>query len=413
MKVIILGAGGRGNTYARYCHENGIEIAAAADLNRKKLLDFGARYGIDPANLYGDWKEALQKEKFADAVINATPDKVHYESSIAALEKNYHLLLEKPISPSEQECIELVQRANDKKLVFMVCHVLRYAPFFEKIKEIVDSGAIGEIINFQLTENVANWHFAHSYVRGIFRNERISAPWILAKSCHDLDIVTYITGKRCLSVVSEGELTHFREENAPENAPAFCLDGCPHERECPYFAPKLYLKGINYVGWPATTVSVDTSFAARYRELQTGDYGRCVYRCGNDIPDHQSAIFRMEGGMTATFNMIGLSSENTRILRIYGTKGDLQGHLDRNEILLSHFNTGETKKVEFETVETLISSHGGGDFRLIRDFIKAITDNQTSTKASGLQSLQGHLMGFAAEKARKTGRRIEIDLPKL
>ena len=323
MKVIILGAGGRGNVYAKYFSENGVEIAGLADPNTERLHKVANSNGIPEASLYHSWEEVLEKPKFADAVVNATTDHLHYKSTMKAIERGYHILIEKPISPSENECIEMVEAAERKNLIFAVCHVLRYAPFFEKIKELVENGAVGDILNFQLTENVGYWHFAHSFVRGVFRNEKVSSPMILAKSCHDLDIISYIMNKKCVSVMSDGGLTHFVHANKPEGAPTHCLDGCPHEKSCPYFAPKLYLTQITDVSWPTTAVTTDTSFAGRYAALQTGQYGRCVYQCDNDVADHQSAVFTMEDGSTASFNLIALSSETTRILRIYGTKGDI------------------------------------------------------------------------------------------
>lgn len=293
MKVIILGAGGRGNVYAKYFSENGVEIAGLADPNTERLHKVANSNGIPEASLYHSWEEVLEKPKFADAVVNATTDHLHYKSTMKAIERGYHILIEKPISPSENECIEMVEAAERKNLIFAVCHVLRYAPFFEKIKELVENGAVGDILNFQLTENVGYWHFAHSFVRGVFRNEKVSSPMILAKSCHDLDIISYIMNKKCVSVMSDGGLTHFVHANKPEGAPTHCLDGCPHEKSCPYFAPKLYLTQITDVSWPTTAVTTDTSFAGRYAALQTGQYGRCVYQCDNDVADHQSAVFTM------------------------------------------------------------------------------------------------------------------------
>lgn len=409
MKVIILGAGGRGNVYCKLCTEFGVEVVGLADPDSSRLQKVGNEYNIPQGNLYSGWNEILAKPKFAGAVINATTDLLHYESTMKAMEQGYHILLEKPISPNEEHCRELVAIAKKKGLIFMVCHVLRYSPFFEKIKEIVESGVIGDILNFQLTENIANWHYAHSFVRGVFRNEKISSPMILAKSCHDLDIISYIMNKKCVSVVSEGGLTHFTQKNKPEGAPEYCLDGCPEEKSCPYFAPKLYLTEMNKVSWPTSIISTDTSFEARYNALKKGQYGRCVYQCDNDVMDHQSAIFTMEDGSTATFNLISLSSENTRILRIYGTKGDIQGHLDRNEIMVSNFNTKKTEVVEYNTVTSLVSGHGGGDARLVKDFIEAVSGKTSSLKTSGELSLQSHLMAFAAEKARKSGQRVMIN----
>ena len=154
MKVIILGAGGRGNVYAKYFSENGVEIAGLADPNTERLHKVANSNGIPEASLYHSWEEVLEKPKFADAVVNATTDHLHYKSTMKAIERGYHILIEKPISPSENECIEMVEAAERKNLIFAVCHVLRYAPFFEKIKELVENGAVGDILNFQLTENV-------------------------------------------------------------------------------------------------------------------------------------------------------------------------------------------------------------------------------------------------------------------
>ncbi|MDU6263444.1 MAG: Gfo/Idh/MocA family oxidoreductase [Anaerocolumna aminovalerica] len=407
MKVIILGAGGRGRNYTRFCRQYGAEIVGIADPDTKKLEKLAMDFNISEDKLFHDWAEIMAKEKFADAVINATPDKVHYVSTMEALEKGYHVLLEKPMSDNEQECINMVEKAEKKNVILMVCHVLRYAPFFEKLKEIIDEERIGQLVNIEMTENCAYWHFVHSYVRGVFRNETISSPFILAKSCHDLDLIGYLTGKKCLSVVSEGNLKYYRKENAPEGAPDYCLDGCPHETTCPYFAPRLYLKQISLVGWPTQTISADTSFAARYEALKNGQYGRCVFHCDNDVCDHQTAIFNMEDGLIASFNMTGFSSENTRTLRFYGTKGDIRGHLERGELEVFDFLTKEKEviKIQYETIQ---SGHGGGDLRLLYDFLDGVDKKGTNLKTLARLSLQSHLMAFAAERSRKEGKRIYL-----
>ncbi|HOJ12395.1 MAG TPA: Gfo/Idh/MocA family oxidoreductase [Clostridiales bacterium] len=408
MKLLIIGAGSRGRVYANYAKQYGAGIVAVADPNEERLKMFAERYSIPADGLYKSWEEALKGDKYADAVIISTPDKVHYGPAMAALEKGYHILLEKPMSPNEQECRDMVNKAEEKGLLLMVCHVLRYSPFFEKLKEVLESGRIGQIINFQLTENVVYWHFAHSFVRGIFRNETVSSPWILAKSCHDLDIITYLMGRKCKSVTSKGNLMYFKKENAPEGATDYCLGGCPHEKTCPYFAPALYLKQITNVTWPSDVISVDTSVAARYEALKTGPYGRCVYKCDNDVVDHQSAIFEMDDGSTATFNMIGVSSENTRTMRIFGTKGDIRGHLEKGQIEVCNFLTGKKELIDIDYT-TIVSGHGGGDARLLKDFLDAISGKPAEQKTSARISIQSHLMAFAAEKSRKEGVAVNIE----
>ena len=407
LKIIILGAGSRGGVYARYATENGAQIAGVAEPNRERREAFCKKYDVPKDRQFDTWQEALAGDKYADAVVNSTLDRVHYASTMAALDKGYHVLLEKPMSPVEAECRAMVEKAEEKKLILMVCHVLRYAPFFEKLKEVIDSKQLGEIVNFQLTENVIYWHFAHSFVRGNFRNEEVSSPWILAKSCHDLDLLVYLIGKECKKVTSIGNLMHFKPENAPQGAPKFCLDGCPQEKTCSHFAPTLYLKQMREVSWPTTMISTDTSLSARYEALKSGPYGRCVYQCDNDVVDHQSAIFEFEGGTTATFNMIGFSNENTRTLRVFGTKGDLRGHLEKGELEITDFLTGEKELIKIDYT-TLISSHGGGDSRLTKDFLDAVAGSASNQKTSARVSLESHLMAFAAERSRREDRTIVL-----
>lgn len=406
MNVLVFGCGGRGKTYARYAAEHGLRIVAAADPRQDRLDAFGAEFGLPQDALYTDWQQALN-EQSALALINTTPDRVHYTTTMAALKKGLHVLLEKPISPDKQECIDIINFAEQQQLLVMVCHVLRYAPFFEKLHQLIQEGAIGQLTNLVMTENVASWHYAHSFVRGIWNREDQASPFILAKSCHDLDLIVYLTGKNCRSVMSEGLLGHFTAENAPPGAPAFCLDGCPHERSCPYFAPRLYLKPISYVGWPANVISTDTSYAQRFEALRSGPYGRCVYHCDNDVNDRQSALFMLEDGLLASFNMTAFSSENTRTLRIYGTKGDIRGHLDKGEIEVNQFLDQQRQQITIQT-ETLISGHGGGDTRLLGDFAAALRGQTQGVKTSARVSLQSHLMAFAAEESRRSGKRVMI-----
>ena len=406
MKVIILGCGNRGRAYAGFLKQNNVEIAAAADPLADKLAKFGEDFGIPKDRLYTNWLDALAHTE-AVAVINATPDRVHYETGMEVLRRGYHMLLEKPMSPIDKECTDLVNCAEEKGLLLMVCHVLRYAPFFEKLKEVLDAETLGKLVHVELTENVAYWHYAHSFVRGVFRNEAESSPFILAKSCHDLDLIVYLTGKKCLSVMSEGNRVHFRAENAPEGAPDFCLQNCPHAETCPHFAPRLYLTQFENATWPAASVSIDQSYYGRLKALETELHGRCVFRCDNDLNDHQTAIFQMEGGLIVSFNMCGFASENTRTMRFSGTMGDLQGHLDKGEIKVNNFLTGETTVISTNT-DTLVAGHGGGDARLLKDFVDAVREKRFDVKTAGRLSVQSHLMAFGAEISRKEGRRVNL-----
>lgn len=408
MKTIFLGLGGRGRHYLEFALQEDVEIAAICDSDpdRLELIIRELDLAHVPAYLSAD--EALAETTDAEACVISLPDPLHHRYTLMALERYLHVLLEKPMALSKEHSIEMVEASEkyDKELI--LCHVLRYAPMFEKVKEMIDSGIIGDVMNIELTENVAWWHYAHSYVRGIFKNTDSSAPFLLAKSSHDLDLIVYFTGKRCVSVMSEGGLFHFREENAPEGAPARCLDGCPHEKTCPYFAPAFYLRQFTQVGWPSNRIAKDDSYNARLEALRTTDFGRCVYRSDNNVFDHQACLFVMEDGSTATFNLSGLASENTRTFRVFGTKGDLTGHLDNNELVHGDYLSKERKKVNYETAETVMSSHGGGDARLFREFVDVVKGRKKDSKSSARLSLQSHLMAFAAEESARTGQRVFI-----
>ena len=406
MKIIILGAGARGNFYAKYATKFGAQIVGVAEPNVAKRDLYCKKYNIPSEGQFSSWEEALAGEKYADAVINSTVDRLHFHSTVSALEKGYHVLLEKPMTPIKEECVEIVELAEKKNLTLMIAHVLRYTPFFAKLKELLDAKIIGEIINFQLTENIAYWHMAHSYVRGNFRNEDLASPWILAKSCHDLDILVYLLGKKCHKVTSIGNLMRFKSENAPLGAPKRCLDGCPVEKTCPYFAPAFYLQQMQEVTWPTSMISTDDSLRGRYEALQTGPYGRCVYHCDNNVPDHQTTIFEFDGGTTASFNMVGFSSgEGARTMRIFGTLGDIRGHVEKGELEINHFLKGEQQVIKIE--KNLINSgHSGGDSRLTQDFLATVSGNSEANKSSARVSLQSHFMAFAAEVSRRENRTV-------
>ena len=224
--------------------------------------------------------------KIADVLINCTQDRMHTESTLAALDAGYDVLLEKPMSPILHENVRLVQAAEDRGRVLQICHVLRYTPYFQKIREIVQSGRLGRVISVDHRENLIYWHMAHSFVRGNWRNLAESAPMILAKCCHDLDILYWILRQPVVSLNSFGSLTWFKPENAPPGATMRCLDGCPAADTCKYYAPHIYIDiGSEFA---RAAVTFDRSDAGVLEALRTGPYGKCVYHTDNDVVDHQS-----------------------------------------------------------------------------------------------------------------------------
>ena len=404
--AVVLGAGARGRVYADYAkaHPEEIRIVAVAEPKADRLARFARDYGVPEAACYTDWAELLAQPRLADAALICTMDHLHYAPCMEAIRQGYQILLEKPMSPSAAECAAMQRAAEEKGVVLAVCHVLRYTPFFSKIKQLIDGGAVGEVQVIEQTEHVCYWHQAHSFVRGNWRRKDESAPMILAKCCHDLDLLSWMAGAACRSLSSYGGLAHFTAEHAPAGAPARCLDGCPASESCPYYAPKLYL--TENTDWPTDTISVDMSLEARTEALRTGPYGRCVYRCDNDVVDHQVVAMEFENGIAATLTMTAFTPRLTRTVRVMGTKGMIEGDLEQCTVTLQPFG-GEAQTFSAEVLGANAYGHGGGDVGLMYDFVLQVRgggEGRTSAK----QSLESHLMAFAAEQARVGGAAVEL-----
>jgi predicted dehydrogenase len=380
----------------------------------------------------------------ADGAIIATQDRMHVEPAVAALERGYHLLLEKPMALTHEECSTIVNTELRTGLTVNVCHVLRYTDFFSRVKRMISQGLIGDIYSMYLAENISYYHMAHSYVRGKWRNSSETSPMILAKCCHDLDLIYWYAGSRPKSVSSSGGLHHFIRENAPPGAPMRCTDGCPYGEECPYNAVDTYLRGLplkfeiskadriplsitasfllrfpNLSGfipglsrftlwrtWPTTTITEDLSREGIMKCLREGPYGRCVYQCDNDQVDHQETIIEFENGITAMQKMHGHSAQEGRTLRIDGSKGTIRGTCAGGGRLEVHIHrTG--RRIVFP-VKTDLVGHTEGDHGIMTNFVQVLSGGQGLSSA--MDSLQSHLMAFASHQARTENRVVEIPL---
>ena len=408
VKMALIGAGQRGmDSYAPYAlkNPNQVEFVAVAEPDAIRRNKFKEAHGISDDMTFGSWEELLEQPKFADAILIATQDQMHLEPTVKALRSGYHVLLEKPMSNNLEECIELAKTAEETGKVLAICHVLRYTNFFETIKKILDSGKIGRLITIRHSEYVCYWHQAHSFVRGNWGNKEKSSPMILAKSCHDMDILSWLAGADCKKVSSFGDRYHFRKEDAPEGAPMRCTDGCPAEKECPYFAPNQYL--TDKITWPTSVISEDMSFEGRMKALQEGPYGRCVYHCDNDVVDNQIVNLEFENGVTASFIMTAFTTDGDREMRIMGTNGDIRASMHKNTLEIMTFNNGNKEIIEVSSGGDM---HGGGDYGLFADFIEVVReDGKKVGKTTVAASLQSHLMAFGAEKSRVEGRTIELE----
>lgn len=415
----IAGLGNRGNDiYGNYqfVSPEEMKVVAVADPQDEKRKAAKERYGLAEEQCFSTAEEMLSQPRLADVVIIATQDRQHVAQAIKAIEKGYHVLCEKPISPDLEECKRLKEAAHKYQKIVAVGHVLRYTPFYSKIKELIDDGAVGEVVSIQAMEQVTYWHQAHSYVRGNWRRSDETSPMILAKSCHDLDIFVWLLGKTCKKVSSYGGLSLFRKEKAPAGAALRCLDGCKAKENCPYDAEKIYITnertGIRSVvrdgktgdaAWPCCVLSPnDLSEEAIRNELKRGPYGRCVYACDNDVVDHQVVNMEFEDGITVDFQMTAFTGEGGRTIHVCGTKGDIKGNLSKNRVILTQF--GRTP-VSFDVAEGDMSGHAGGDNRLIHDFLETVRKGAGEKELrTGIDvSIQSHLIAHAAEESRKCG----------
>ena len=408
-KVIVIGAGSRGMTYAgnmRKMSEK-FQVVGVADPIPERVQNIREMFDVPEENCCLDWREILDRPKFADIAVIATMDDMHYEVAMKAIELGYDLLLEKPVAQTVEECVAIANAARGKGVRVLVCHVLRYTPFFKTVKKLVMDGAVGEVMSVIQVEAVGNLHQSHSYVRGDWHREDETTPMLLAKCCHDLDIIQWMINQPCKKVSSFGELTHFTPENAPQGAPKRCIDGgCPAEETCPYHYKKVYFsdKSARWMRW-AVGRGLSKEFKPTDEEvlegLRTKNFGACVYHAGNNVVDHQVVNMEFEGGATATLTMNAFN-KGGRYIRIFGTKGELYAHASDQIITLFPFDTREVQTVDVaKTEESITGGHGGGDYGIVAELYDYLTGHYTGYCAADIDtSVRNHIIGFAAEKAR-------------
>ena len=407
MKYIIIGIGSRGSIYGNWAHSHGIEIAAIADIRPDRLKKAAADWNVPEDRCFTDLNQLFALGKIADAALICTQDRDHYGHAMAALNCGYDVLLEKPISPDPTECMEIENTAKALGRKVTVCHVLRYTNFWGSIKNIIDSGELGKIVAIKHSENIGNYHMAHSFVRGNWRDTATSAPIILAKSCHDLDLLLWLTDSHCTRVSAFGSLSYFKESNAPANSAERCLD-CPVPT-CRFHAWKAYQPTLG--GWPTDVVCLEQTEEALLEALKTGPYGRCVYKCDNDVCDHMSAAIEFENGITATFSLTAQTSACFRQIYIMCEDGEIEADGRTQQIVIRHHvsNQAETFAERTINIRNNGSGHGGGDDGIMEDFASVLTSGSDGSRSSISRSVESHLMAFAIEKSRLTGTVVDME----
>lgn len=410
--VAVAGFGLRARDYSRFSLKNPdrMRIVAVAEPDDVRREEARAAFGIEHDRCFRTAEEMLAQPRMAELLFVTTQDRQHVPMAEMGLARGYHILMEKPISPSLAECIRLRDLAHTYRRSVTVCHVMRYTSFFQTIKEAIESGAIGAVKAIQAIENVGYFHQAHSFVRGNWRRGEETSPMILAKSCHDLDLIAWLCGKRCLRVSSFGSLSFFNKEHAPQGAAMRCLDGCQAKAQCPYDAEKIYVTNdpTGIVGgtwrWPCSAITSHPTKETVYEALRTGPYGRCVFHCDNDVVDHQVVQMEFEDETLATLTMCAFTNSDGRQIKVMGTYGDIIGDIDTNRVIIQPFGKSAVT-VDTAQIAGEADGHAGGDMRLIEYLVEAMAHAEGSPQllTSIDQSVQSHVMAMAAEHSRTHG----------
>lgn len=420
--VAILGVGSRGAfTYGALMKsmKGKFKIVSLCDIKKESIDLVKDDFGVSDENCFLDENDFF-KEKRADVLVIATQDRDHVREAIKALKMGYDILLEKPISPVKEELEELLEVHKKTGRKVLVCHVLRYAPAYLKIKELVNNNEIGRLVKIESLERVAYWHQSHSFVRGNWRRDDETSPMIMQKCCHDLDIIQWLVGSKCKQVFSTGDLTFFKKENKPQGAAKRCQD-CKFIKTCPYSAelqyPVRFKEQHNKQGWPFNVLVYDklpfTQEDVR-KAYENGPYGRCVFECDNNVVDNQQVEMVFENGVCASHTMTAFTAQFRRRMDLHGTLGEIVFDEEENSIVLYKYNGLSKNKKTVWKINKLITrkddkgfSHGGGDNMIVQN-LYSILEGDMIPETSLEASVESHLIALAAEESRKNNKIIKV-----
>ena len=403
VSIVAIGAGNRTNKYLEYVkqHPDKVKLVGVVELNDIRRKHVADCFSLDASQCFVDYRDFFQHPVEADAVMICTPENMHFEPTMQAIERGYHILLEKPIAQTLEECMLIAQAARKHDVLVSVCHVLRYHPYFMKIKELVDSGELGNIISINHRTSVGLDRTAHGFVRGLWRKEAVTNPMLMSKCCHDIDFLLWLTKTPCRKLTSFGSLRWFKEKNAPEGSAARCVD-CKVESRCPFSAVDLYRVRRDWIA-NFDVPEGKTIDEVIEEQLRYGLYGRCVYRCDNDVVDHQIVSMEMESEVTINFSMDVFTVKDNRETHICLTEGEIDG--DETRLKVCRFRGAKEEVYDFSDL-THQPFHAGADLNIVADFIDAIQKNRRNVVTSIEQSVESHRICFEAERSRKEQRTI-------
>ena len=385
---------GVGNRARKYLHEStvnpsGSAVTCLVEPDPVRLASAQNEYGVPAGSCYSNADDFFAAGRDdVDAVMICSPDLDHYDQCMKAIEAGYDILLEKPVGITPEECRSISDAATRKGVKVQVCYVLRFHPLYRKVREIISSGALGKVISIDYTNFVGLDRALHTYVRGLWSRRETCHSVILAKCCHDLDFIFWATGSHAKKVSSTSSRLWFREENAPEGSAARCCD-CPLDATCAYSAPDMYLRrGVWISNFPVR--DGETLKEALEREMREGPYGRCVFRCDNDVEDNGSLLMQMEDGSKATLSIDLFTRRDGRRATFQMSGGEIELEFDR----LKAYSFDGKFKLEMDC-NGLISQpyHGGLDLELFRNFLAACRGEEP-LEAPVQECIESHLVCF-------------------
>jgi len=404
LRVAVIGAGMRGRHLAEQlgsCRP-ATQVVAVAEPNEERRRRFAQTHGLTNCAQFASWEALCEGSMEFGAAIIATMDNQHAGPALACLRRGCHILIEKPLADTFEDCLAIEKTQRETGLVVSVCHTLRYVNAFRRVKEIVATGVLGRLIHVAHVEAIGHLRFTHNYVRGRWAKEANNTFLLLHKCSHDVDFVAWIVDEPCIRVSSFGCLTYFSPSNAPEGSGKRCLDGCQVHDTCLYSALRLYVDGdltgrIEDLG--------DThSREARLEAVRHGPFGFCVWRAGNDVVDHQVVSMAFASGATATCTLSGYSATHGRRTRLQGTEGELLFEEATERITIKRFADTEPESIHMQRPD----SYHPEDRDIVANWLSAIHGSSAGAVVDAREAMETHSIVFAAERSRKEKRTVEM-----
>jgi predicted dehydrogenase len=405
LAIAVIGAGVRGTSLARKVVTSGMNavIAAVAEPDQVKRMKFAEEFSIPESSIYEGWEELMANPGKFDAAIIATLDNQHTGPAIGSLRNNWHILIEKPLADTYEDCLRIVNLQKEKKTAIAVCHTLRFMEGYKKLKELLSGGIIGDLVHVEHMEAISNFRFAHNYVRGRWAQEKLNTFLLLHKCSHDIDFISWLFNEKCIRVSSFGSLKYFTPSNAPEGSTKRCTDGCVLSDTCPYSALKIYVTG-SLEEWPARDIASIHSEESHLEAIKTGPYGLCVWHGENDVVDHQTVMMEFEGGATATCTLTGFSATNGRRIRLQGTRGEMLFDESNSTISIKEFSGIRNEIINLPPVK----SYHPEDQDIVNEWLSSVLSS-TPVTVNAAEALRTHAVVFAAEKSRREKRTLEMN----